>query len=250
MQPLAALAARGRTPVSWIKPAQPARCPITSLLCQSRTNSAAAGAAPFADEPHGPARPRPPARAVRRAPATAAQPHVEWRCQKKGNQAWFRAAHKSSWRSRHRRRAGAAPRRSCGQFVRLNQSKLVIGHRAGCAGLPRRETCDRVRRGLREVGWVRSAATARGSKSGGAQRKGLPADKRPRSHTHHTHASRSGGLVTKGTQRRGPDRPPIPWVSPVMKLGTSRPKKGSARPSSCSTRTGRAASCRRRSLLL
>ena len=40
-----------------------------------------------------------------------------------------------------------------------------------------------------------------------------------------------------------------PWVSPVMKLGTSRPKKGLERPSSSSTRTGRAASSRRRSLL-
>ena len=141
-----------------------------------------------------------------------------------------------------RRREGAAPRGSSGSLfgkLRQSQARCVIGHRAGCAAVPQVEAYDRARRGLREVEWVRSAATARGSKSGGAQRKGLPPDKRPRPHTHHTHASRSGGLVTSGTQRRGPDRPPIPWVSPVMKLGTSRPKSASEKLFSCLTRTGR-----------
>ena len=85
------------------------------------------------------------------------------------------------------------PRQSAGQqslFVRLSSSRAT---RASCdrtpCGLrlvPRREACDRARRGLREVEWARSAATARGSKSGGAQRKGLPPDQRPRSRTTRT----------------------------------------------------------------
>ena len=41
VQPLAALAARGRRPVSWIEPAQPRTVSDQSLLCQSRTNCCA-----------------------------------------------------------------------------------------------------------------------------------------------------------------------------------------------------------------
>ena len=37
-----------------------------------------------------------------------------------------------------------------------------------------RQACDRVRRGLREVERVRSAATARGSKSGGTAQRAAP----------------------------------------------------------------------------
>ena len=50
-------------------------------------------------------------------------------------------------------RQGLPPGGAAGSRVCSAQAEqAVIGHRAGCAGVPRREACGRVRRGLRGVG--------------------------------------------------------------------------------------------------
>ena len=60
---------------------------LAEQTVELRRGAAPLSASPAAHNDH--ARPRPAPRALRGAPATAAQPHLEWRCQKKGHQAWL-----------------------------------------------------------------------------------------------------------------------------------------------------------------
>ena len=171
-----------------------------------------------------------------------------------------RAAHCASRRTRtrramglvrRRRRARSCPPEELRQFVRQAPVSSSVGDRTPC--------------GLRRLNPRERRATARGEGCEGLDGSAPPrpleapslvvhsarAAPRQTPALTHTHPQRRPGeLVKKPSQRRGPDRPPVLWVSPVMRLGTSKQKSASGRPFNSSTRTGRAASSRRRSLLL
>ena len=140
-----------------------------------------------------------------------------------------RAAQCASRRTRTRRAmmmgcdGERLPRQSSAQqFVRLWQSKLVIGDRAGWACSSTRqatacgEGCERLN-GFAPPRPLEAPSLV-------AQRKGLPPDKRPRSRTRRedrVRRSTKPARPGRGAQR---SQPTLLWVSPATRLGTWRPR--------------------------